>query len=47
MSKGALGGACIAIGCIWLIAAHRAEPQVMLGLVAGFLLLWFFRSRST
>lgn len=46
MSKGVLGGSCIAVGCIWLICAHAAEPQVMLGLVAGFMLLWLFRRKD-
>jgi hypothetical protein len=43
VSRPALGGACIAVGCIWLICAHRATPQVMLGIVAGFMILRAFR----
>ena len=43
MKKGLLGGYLIAIGCIWLICAYAATPQVMLGIVCGFLLLWLFR----
>lgn len=46
MSKGALGGYLIAIGGVWLICAHAAEPQVMLGIVGGFMLLWLFRKRE-
>jgi len=43
MNKGLLGVYLIAIGCIWLICAYSAAPQIMLGIVGGFVLLWLFR----
>ncbi len=45
MSKGLLGGYLVALGCIWLICAYRAEPHIMLGIVGGFMLLWLFRQK--
>lgn len=44
MSRPALG-ALLGCGALWLICAHAATPQVMLGIVAGFMVLWAFRRR--
>lgn len=43
MSKPLLGGYLVAIGAIWLIVAHAATPQMTLGIVGGFMLLWVFQ----
>lgn len=42
MDKRLLAGYCIALGCLWLIVVARADPQIVLGLVACVLLLRVF-----
>jgi hypothetical protein len=42
MSKQALGALCIGLGALWLIVTNASGPTVVLGLAAGFMLIWAF-----
>lgn len=46
MNRTLLAYECIAVGVIWLIVTHRAQPHIMLGLVAGFLVLCLFQRKE-
>jgi hypothetical protein len=43
VSRPALGILCIGTGVLWLVATSAERPAVVLGLVAGFMLIWAFR----